>query len=304
MTAAVVAATLLLLRDDEELGHLIDQHSLDGVERAVRYMMPVAGWALDHLPWSAVKTLGFGFERAFSPSFVTHYALRKSAIRIHLERAIADGCQQVVLLGAGFDMLSAAIAPGVDVFEVDLPATQEAKRRALDGFATREVTLVPADLSRTSLRDVLSRAPGFDPARETVFVAEGLFMYLDVPTVERAFADIASAARRTHAILSFVTPDRRGRVRLHSQRRVVDLCMRFLGEPFVFGDYPTRIEERLARHSLRVERTISNEELCASLPRSARHRGARTSGEVIIVTSNRPDIARVPTPARATAQVA
>ena len=46
MTAAVVAATLLLLRDDPALGHLVDRRTLDAIERSIREPMPAIGWAL------------------------------------------------------------------------------------------------------------------------------------------------------------------------------------------------------------------------------------------------------------------
>lgn len=285
-TAAVIAATLLLLRDSRELGHLVDRGSLDAVERAVRLALPGAGTVLDHVPLPIVRRLAFALERAVSPGFMTHYAVRKALIRERLARAIDDGFQQVVLLGAGFDMLSASVAPSARVFELDLPATQAAKVRALEGTRARPVTYVAGDLARERLDDLLARAPGFRGDEDTVFVAEGLLMYLEEEAVDRLLGDMSRGRRRTQAILSFVTPDEGGRPRMHSQRKIVDLCMRLLGEEFVWGEASTQLEQRLERCSLRVVELVSNQELVDALARDQQVRPRPTSGEVVVVATH------------------
>ncbi len=281
MTAAVVAATLLLLRDDPDLGHLVDRRSLDAIDRSIREPLPGIGWALDHVPWSLLRRAALGLERIVSPGFVAHYALRKHLIRTELLRAIDDGHRQVVLVGAGFDMLSAAVPDAASVFEVDLPATQAAKQRA--GGCGRDVTFVPVDLTRTSLKAALAAAPGFDLRHDTVFVAEGLLMYLDRQCVEGVFADITEMGGRVRLVASIVTPDRGGRVRIHTQHRVVDLCMRLLGERFQWGESVERLEETFAAYDLELESVSSTTELQPSVGRRAR----RPTGEVIVVASGR-----------------
>lgn len=283
VTAAVVAATLLLLRDDPALGHLVDRRTLDAVERSIREPLPGIGWALDRVPWPILRRAALGVERLVSPGFVAHYVLRKHLVRTHLLEAIADGHRQVVLVGAGFDMLSAAVPDVANVFEVDLPATQAAKQRALAGAGMREVTYVPVDLSTDSLRSALLDAPGFDPRADTVFVAEGLLMYLDRPTVEGVFADITELDGRVRLVASIVTPDPKGRVRLHSQRRVVDLCMTLLGERFLWGESAERLEETLAAYDLDLEIVSSTTELDRMTKEPIR--GRRRTGEVIVVAS-------------------
>ncbi|MBX3192818.1 MAG: class I SAM-dependent methyltransferase [Labilithrix sp.] len=239
---------------------------------------------LDHVPWPVLRRLAFAAEKLVSPSFVAHYALRKAAIREAMRAAVADGHRQVVLLGAGFDMMSMSVPDGARVFEVDLPATQEIKRHALREARVRDVTFVPADLSRARLRDVLRATPGFDAAADTLFVAEGLLMYLDVAAIDRILADLPCERRRTRVIASFVTPDARGRVRMHSQRRVVDLCMTLLGEEFVWGADAAGLRERLERHGLRVDAMLANADYAGSL--AGRRKPTRSSGELIAVASS------------------
>jgi methyltransferase (TIGR00027 family) len=287
MTAAVIAASLLLLADDPDLGHLIDRSSLPFIERAVREVSPALGQALDRIPWPVLRRLSFGVERAVSPGFVAHYALRKHAVRTNLLAAVAEGYDQVVLLGAGFDMLSMAIPKAADVYEVDHPTTQAAKRRALDGVrAPRPVTFVGADLAATRLRSILEGAHGFDPRRKTVFVAEGLLMYLERRVVADMLAEVR-ALGDARVVATLISPDPAGRPRLHSQRAVVDLCMRLLGEEFVWGERADQIEELFTSSGFRIDAILSTTAVAERQGGIPPRRLPRPTGEVIVVAKSR-----------------
>lgn len=224
VTAAVVAATLLLQEDE-----LVDRPR---VEAAVREALPELGLLLDRVPWPVLSRLARGVERVASPGFSLHYLQRKRAVRAGVEAALASGHDQVVLLGAGFDMMSHALVDRAHVFEVDHPRSQAVKRRAIDDA---RVTYVPVDLVAGGLAEALL-ASGLDPRRDTVVAAEGLFMYFDRALVLRLLDELATVLRgRRRLVATFLTPDEHGKVRLHSQRRVVDLVMELLGETFAFG---------------------------------------------------------------------
>ena len=49
-------------------------------------------------------------ERATHPGIVRHWMLRKKWIELRVRAAIADGADQVVVLGAGFDTLGVRMA--------------------------------------------------------------------------------------------------------------------------------------------------------------------------------------------------
>lgn len=278
MTAAVVASTLLLLEDDPVLAPLKAASAPDEVEAAVRRAIPFFGRLIDTVPWPVLERTARVAERLVSPGFVTHYALRKLAIRRALDAAIDAGHRQVVLVGAGFDMLSATLPEHVRVFEVDHPATQSF-RGTPDG-----VTLVPVDLAKESVADALAKESAFDPMLDTVFVAEGLLMYLEEEAVNRVLGEMAAGRGARTVILSIVTPDADGRVRLHSQRRVVDWIMRFIDEPFLWGEAPSELKGTLARHGFDLASITSTMELRDELlPESARRRLPRPSGEIVVV---------------------
>ena len=110
-------------------------------------------------------------------------------------QAIADGRNQVLLLGAGYDMRAHRFrTPGVRFLEVDHPATQADKRRRLDllGLGHDDVGFVAADFIEPGL-DALLDAGGHRPDQPTLFVLEGVLRYLP----EVAFRGLlATLARR------------------------------------------------------------------------------------------------------------
>ncbi len=68
-----------------------------------------------------------------APGVVGFIALRERYIDGTLKNSQAEGLDQVVLLGAGFDTRAYRIS-GIEqtrVYEVDYPTTQEAKRKAM-----------------------------------------------------------------------------------------------------------------------------------------------------------------------------
>jgi methyltransferase (TIGR00027 family) len=99
--------------------------------------------------------------------------------------AIERDVDQIVLLGAGYDDRSLRFrAPGVRFFELDHPDTQTDKQRRLDvsGADLTGVMLAPADFRTDDIAAVLATA-GHRSDRPSLFVAEGLLVYLDEATI-------------------------------------------------------------------------------------------------------------------------
>jgi methyltransferase (TIGR00027 family) len=107
--------------------------------------------------------------------------------------ACAEGARQVVLLGAGFDARAFRLRwpDGVRCFELDTPDVLASKERVVAAHRARPRCarlLVPADL-RGDWPAQLTAAD-FDPARPTVWIAEGLLVYLDPDQVDRLAATV------------------------------------------------------------------------------------------------------------------
>ncbi|MET8541871.1 SAM-dependent methyltransferase [Kitasatospora sp. NPDC004799] len=112
-------------------------------------------------------------------ALVAHGTLRT---RFYDDRLLAAGADQVVLLAAGLDTRAYRLdwPSGTRVFELDLAPVLAFKDQVLDGLGAAphaERTALPADLLDPGWPERL-RAAGFDPARRSVWLAEGLLVYL------------------------------------------------------------------------------------------------------------------------------
>ena len=153
-------------------------------------------------------------------------ALRTTAIDHALRDALADGAMQLVILGAGYDGRAWRLPElkGVNVFEVDHPATQGDKRSRVSGLPPAEgsVTFVPIDFERDSLDDVLQRA-GHDRSSPTCWIWEGVVMYLTHDAMHATLAGIGGRSASGSTLI----------VNYHTVRRglIGQLIFRLIGEP-------------------------------------------------------------------------
>jgi methyltransferase (TIGR00027 family) len=99
--------------------------------------------------------------------------------------AIAAGISQIVILGAGYDDRALRLrTPGVRFFELDHSDTQIDKQRRLEAMNVdhRGLTLARVDFRNRDVGAVLEAA-GHDADLATLFVCEGLLVYLDQSTI-------------------------------------------------------------------------------------------------------------------------
>jgi methyltransferase (TIGR00027 family) len=173
----------------------------DGLTGVPAFADPTAARLLP-FPWSMLHA---GIRRAtrrlapddarrrFSP-LVDILPLRTLHIDEELAEAVARGCRQLVILGAGLDGRAHRLPglAGVTVFEVDHPATQADKRARARGLplAAHRLTYVPVDFEHERLAQRLREA-GFDPSAPTVWIWEGVTMYLTDPAIAATLADVS-----------------------------------------------------------------------------------------------------------------
>ena len=174
-----------------------------------------------------------------------------------VEGAIGDGATQLVLLGAGFDSRAYRL-PGartVEVFEVDHPSTQRAKRARLQSLGTPvdHVRFVAVDFEHDDIARRLADT-GFDGHTRSVVIWEGVISYLTAPAVDTNFdflSDICSSESR----LVFTYVDGRaidGSVHFDEADRWKG-WVRLNGEPFVFGFHPGELPGYLAQRGFRLD---------------------------------------------------
>ena len=117
---------------------------------------------------------------------------------------------QFVLLGAGFDTRAYRLPSNtrMRVFEVDSPHTQMVKRETLQkvGIDSSAVTFVAADFEKDDWLACLSAA-GFVPRERTLFLWEGVTMYLTREAVEDSLQKIASTAQGSVVAFDYFTTE-------------------------------------------------------------------------------------------------
>lgn len=158
---------------------------------------PKVSWYFRALPYwlpeGAQLTL---IERILAFGAPLHFVLRKKALGEKTLEALGQGALQVVNIGAGFDAMAVLMArahPGVQFFEIDTPAMHFHKMnivRAHLGEVPGNFHGIGADLSRQSLQDTLRAHAAYDVRKPTVFVAEGVMMYLSENSVVKLLSDL------------------------------------------------------------------------------------------------------------------
>ncbi len=118
-----------------------------------------------------------------------------------LDEVVVDvcgrGCRQVVILAAGLDARAFRLdlTPDVRLFELDLPEIVAFKEAVLDAhghLASCTRVALSTDLTGPWPDDLV--AAGFDPSRPTVWLAEGLLVYLTREQNEALMDDVTRLA--------------------------------------------------------------------------------------------------------------
>ncbi len=123
-----------------------------------------------------------------------------------LPEQLARGAEQLVILGAGYDSRPYRFADrlgGVQVFEVDHPATSAAKQakvRDIFGDIPANVAYVAVDFTVDNFADKLL-ACGYRTTRPTVFLWEGVTPYLDLAAVDGVLGFVTASAPAGSAIV-------------------------------------------------------------------------------------------------------
>ena len=144
-------------------------------------------------------------------SFSRWVCVRSRLAEDLVERALAEGCRQYVILGAGLDSFAYRRTDLLDrllVYEVDHPASQEWKRQRLERLAVElpeNLVFAPVDFETQSLTDSLVTS-GFDPGSRTVFSWIGVTMYLTMDAVRTTLRTLATCARGSQIVLTYNQP--------------------------------------------------------------------------------------------------
>ena len=252
-TAKVIAASTILLASDPLTAAQVApgaaalcQKLLSG-SRADRWLAKSAAYPLARALWRCG-------ERLTLPGIVSHFWHRKRWIESRCRSAIIDGFTRVVILGAGLDTLGLRLSAELsrlEVIEIDHPATQGAKRRALADNSpalSHNLRFVGLDLSVEPLPAIL-----FADSKATFFIIEGVLMYLSPADIARLFDSLRQlSGDRIRILFSFMTkwPDGGSGFRPHSW--LIERWLAWRNEPFTWALEPQAMQDFLAAHRFRL----------------------------------------------------
>lgn len=188
-----------------------------------------------------------------------HLPFRTRAIDDAIGEATTRGVQQVVVLGAGLDARAWRLSSLRDavVFEVDHPSTQAYKRARVAGLRhlSREVRFVADDFEHGTLAARLAEH-GHDEARPSVFVWEGVTMYLSRPAIDATLATVRARSGGGSRLVA--TYFDRGAIGL--MKRAVMGLVSAVGEPIRSTFAPHEVARVLDAHALDVVEDVGDPE--------------------------------------------
>jgi len=147
--------------------------------------------------WKADKT---------APGAVGCIVSRTRYIDKYLLKCINEGIEQLIILGAGYDSRPYRfdeLKEKVKVFEIDHPATQKVKIEKIKkifGSLPTHVTYIPIDFDKEKLETRLFES-GYNKNLKTLFIWEGVTMYLTAEAVDETLSFVAHNSGRGSSII-------------------------------------------------------------------------------------------------------
>jgi methyltransferase (TIGR00027 family) len=208
----------------------------------------------------------------FIPGIYGYSVARLRHMDAIVRQEAAAGVPSLVILGAGYDTRAYRMLElsGVEVFEVDHPATSRDKRRrlakALDSIPAN-VNFVEVDFTRHDLIERLA-ASGHERSSPTLFLLSGVSMYLSEDAMHRLLGQVAAHSGRSSLAFDYIDrnalaePDRYfGKEWMHRARKA--------GEEPRWGIPAGEAESVLASRGLRLDSDVGADELTARYLRRA-----------------------------------
>ncbi|AAM06280.1 conserved hypothetical protein [Methanosarcina acetivorans C2A] len=180
--------------------------------------------------------------------------------------AVDEGLRQLVVLGAGYDTRAYRIEGlkgKVRVFEVDHPDTQSVKIEKVEeifGSLPDHVIYVPVDFETDNFGEKLA-AQGYDRSLKTLFLLEGLIMYISPEAIDETLSFIAKNSEKGSAILFDYYPESvvDGTCELEAGKNIRNYTKQ-QGEPLQFGIREGMVEAFLGERGFSGVQNVTAEE--------------------------------------------
>jgi methyltransferase (TIGR00027 family) len=203
----------------------------------------------------ALKDAAATINEQFSVSLRAWVVVRNRLAEDNLAQAVHYGVRQYVLLGAGLDTFAHRNPhPGLQVFEVDHPATQQWKRELAVSNGLPDPSClhyVPVDFERQDLAQQLAIC-GLDFAAPTIFAWLGVVLYLTHPAFRTTLDFIARFPEGSGVIFDYALPRQALAPHELQARDALSARVQSIGEPFQLFFTPEEMNVELTQFQ-RVE---------------------------------------------------
>lgn len=251
-TADIVARNIALVAATKETVRFVAPDAAELNALFVEAFSPSGSRFLKRTPRQWFQKLFRLYASLTIRGLALHQALRKLHIEHAVREGLAHGFAQIVILGGGLDTLALRLHrefPAVNFLELDHPATQAVKRGTIEkyGLGGENLHLEAADFTDQTLAEILNACPHYNPEIKTIFICEGVLMYLGADEVDRLFNFIKTrtgAANRF--IFTFMEPDKNGNTNFRNATFLVRLWLEWKNEPFKWGLKREELKDFLA----------------------------------------------------------
>jgi methyltransferase (TIGR00027 family) len=186
-----------------------------------------------------------------------------------LKDYLDQGLPQLVILGAGYDSRAYrfTLPEDVKIFEVDHPDTQIDKLEKVSKIFRKvpeQVRYVPVDFNTQSLPELLM-ASGYDPGLISLFIGQGVTMYLTTEGVDSTLAFIVTnTAAGSAVVFDYVYQAVLDGIQRQSEIRNMRRYRFMTGEGLAFGIPEGTAEAFLHARGFRQVKDVTANELKAA----------------------------------------
>jgi methyltransferase (TIGR00027 family) len=206
-----------------------------------------------------------GLYDRMAPGAVPFVVVRERYIDDFLKARLAEGLDQVVILGAGFDTRAYRIS-GIEktrVFEIDHPATQAEKLKRLKKVIDplpKHVTFLPVDFNSQSLNERLLES-GYNEQGKTLFIWQGVTYFLTAEGVDSTLAFIARHSGPGSAVIFDYFYNEVFSDSSNSYAKALRRAAQVSGEEYMFGVDRGQIEPFLSQRGFKDVHNMTLEDL-------------------------------------------
>ena len=175
-----------------------------------------------------------------------------------LQRAVALGAGQYLILGAGYDTFAYRQPPwasGLEIFELDRPEAMEDKQRRLRDRAIPlpdNLHFLPADLTVPHWPQALDQCPAFHPERRSFCSLLGLLYYLPADALPRLLTALADRLPQGSALVFDYPVSLEGK-----QAQLAQGAGETMQAAYSYGE----MEQLLSRHGFLIYEHLEPEEI-------------------------------------------